>query len=104
MNHSQAQNVPTSDARLEALRAETRMSLISLEGNLNARTQELKADILRSHAELDAKSDRRLHELEMRVWRIELRIELNRLALLIMLVNVVLTVGVTTLLDAFTHL
>ena len=59
----------------------------------------LEADIRCSHAKLDAKINRRLWELEMRIWRIEL----NRLTLLLMLVNVLVTAGVTALLDAFKH-
>jgi hypothetical protein len=70
---------------------------MKLESNLNASVRELNSDILRSHAELDAKIDRRPGGLETRMERTEL----NRWGLLIMLGNVALSAGATALLNAF---
>ena len=124
MMHAQFVTVPILDARLQELRAETRVSLMSLESKLNAGFQELKGDIRRSHAELDAKIDHKCGELDAKIDRgcgeLNARIdrrcgeletkmeaikaELMRWVFLVMLGNVALAAGATAVLNAFKHL
>jgi hypothetical protein len=56
--HAQFVTVPIFDARLQELKAETRVSLMSIESKLSASVQELKSDILRSGAELETRMER----------------------------------------------
>ena len=52
MMHAQFVTIPILDARLQELRADTRIALMSFENKLNANVQELKSLI----AELEAKN------------------------------------------------
>src|ERR1700738_2892832 len=63
MMHAQFVTVPILDARLQELRAETRICLMSLESKLSASIQDLKSEMLRSHAELEVKMERSRAEL-----------------------------------------
>jgi hypothetical protein len=98
MMHSQFVTVPILDARLQEFKAETRIALMGLESKLNASVQELKADILRSRAELDA----RIGGLETKMERN--KAELIRWVFLVMLGNVALSAGTTALLNALKHI
>jgi hypothetical protein len=80
MMHSHFVTVPILDARLQELKAETRIALMGLEGKLSASVQELKAEMERNKAEL------------------------VRWVFLVMLGNVALSAGATALLNAFKHL
>jgi hypothetical protein len=80
MTHAQFVTVPILDARLHELRAEMRVSLANLESKLNASVQNLRADMLRAHAEL------------------------VRWVFLTMLGNVALSAGATAVLNAFRHI
>jgi hypothetical protein len=71
---------------------------MGLESKLNASVQELKADILRSRAELDA----RIGELETKMERN--KTELIRWVFLVMLGNVALSAATTALLNALKHI
>jgi hypothetical protein len=82
MMHAQFVTVPILDARLQELRAETRISLM-----------ELKSDILHSRVELEAKIDRRYGELETTIERT--KAELIRWVSPVKLGNVALTAGAT---------
>jgi hypothetical protein len=84
--------VPILDARLNELRAELRISLMSLENKLNASIQELKSDMLRMETRLEARFETRLEQNKA---------ELVRWVFLVMLGNVALTAGATALLNAF---
>jgi hypothetical protein len=79
--------IPILDARLNELRAEMRISLMSLENKLNASIQELKSDMLR----MDVRFEARLEQTKA---------ELVRWVFLVMLGNVALTAGATALLNA----
>jgi hypothetical protein len=98
MTHAQFVTVPILDARLQEFRTETRISLMSLDSKLSASVQELKSDILQSHAALEAKIDRRYGELETAMERI--KAELIRWVFLVMLGSVALTAGATAVLKA----
>jgi hypothetical protein len=124
MMYAQFVTVPILDARLQELRAETRIALLSLEakvdrgfdeletkferrcGELEAKFErrcgELETKFERRFGELDAKIDRRYGELETAMERI--KAELIRWVFLVMLGNVALTAGVTAVLNAFKHL
>jgi hypothetical protein len=113
MTHAQLVTVPILDARLQELRAETRMALMNLESKLNASVQELKSEILHSRAELEAKFDRRFGDLDAKIDRRygeletameRIKAELIRWVFLVMLGNVALTAGATAVLNAFKHL
>jgi hypothetical protein len=87
MMHAQLVTVPILDARLQELRADTRISLMGLESKLSTSTQDLKSDMLR----LETKMER-------------IKAELVRWVSLVMLGNVALTAGATAVLNAFKHL
>jgi hypothetical protein len=89
--HAQFVTVPIFDARLQELKAETRVSLMNIESKLSASVQELKSDILRSSAELETRMERT-------------KAEIVRWVFLVMLGNVALTAGATAVLNAFRHL
>jgi len=88
--YAQLVTVPIFDARLQDLRAETRVSFMSIESKLSTSVQELKSDILRSSAELETRMERT-------------KAELVRWVFLVMLGNVALTAGATAVLNAFRH-
>jgi hypothetical protein len=113
MMYAQFVTVPILDARLQELRAETRIALLSLEAKVDRgfdeleakferRCGELETKFERRFGELDAKIDRRYGELETAMERI--KAELIRWVFLVMLGNVALTAGVTAVLNAFKHL
>ncbi|MDB6156773.1 MAG: hypothetical protein JWO04_479 [Gammaproteobacteria bacterium] len=79
--------IPILDARLNELRAEMRICLMSLENKLNASIQELKSDMLR----MDVRFEARLEQTKAK---------LVRWVFLVMLGNVALTAGATALLNA----
>jgi hypothetical protein len=89
--HSQFVTVPILEARLQELKADTRIALMGLESKLTSSVQELKADILRSRAELETIMERT-------------KAELVRWVFLVMLGNVALSTGATALLNAFKHI
>ncbi|MEA3179416.1 MAG: hypothetical protein QOI59_2939 [Gammaproteobacteria bacterium] len=88
MTQAQFVTVPILDARLHEVRAEIRV----LEGKLDASTKEHKADMQRLAAELNAKIETKLAEMEAR---------LVRWVFLVMLGNVALSLAATTVLNAF---
>jgi hypothetical protein len=94
--------VPILDARLQELKGETRISLMSLEATIDRRSAELDRKIDRIYTELDAKIDRKWGELETRMERN--KAELIRWVFLVMLGNVALSAGATALLNAFKNL
>jgi hypothetical protein len=102
MMHAQFVTVPILDARLQELRAETRMSLMSLEGTIDRKFGELDGKVDRRCAELDAKIDRRCGDLETKLEAT--KAELMRWVFLVMLANVALSAGATAVLNAFKHL
>jgi hypothetical protein len=102
MMHAQFVTVPILDARLQELRAETRMSLMGLEATIDRKFGELDGKIDRRCAELDAKIDRRCGDLETKMEAT--KAELMRWVLLVMLGNVALSAGATAVLNAFKHL
>jgi hypothetical protein len=129
--HAQFVTVPILDARLQELRAEIRISAMSLESKLSASVQELKSTILAVEAksdfklgELESRIDLKLSGLESRVDRkwvelksnldrrfseLETRMERNKAELirwvfLVMLGNVALSAGATAVLGAFKHI
>jgi hypothetical protein len=102
MMHAQFVTVPILDARLQDLRAETRVALMSLEAKLDHRFGELESKVDRTFGELDAKIDRRCGELEIAMERI--KAELIRWVFLVMLGNVALTAGAAAGLNALRHL
>jgi hypothetical protein len=113
MMHAQLVTVPILDARLQELRAETRVSLMSLEATIDRKSGELDAKIDRKFGELDGKIDRRCAELDAKIDRrcgdLETKMEatkaeLMRWVLLVMLGNVALSAGATAVLNAFKHL
>jgi tetrahydromethanopterin S-methyltransferase subunit G len=65
--HAQFVTVPILDARLQELRADMRIGLMSLETKSDGRFGELKAKIDRRCGELDAKIDRRFGELDAKI-------------------------------------
>ena|SRR6266567_9096383 len=79
--------VPILDARLQELRTEMRISLMSLENKFNASIQELKSDMLRMEARFEARLE-------------QTKAELVRWVFLVMLGNVALSAGATALLNA----
>jgi hypothetical protein len=105
--------VPILDARLQELRGETRISLMSLEATIDRRSAELDRKIDRIFTELDRKIDRIYTELDAKIDRkwgeLETRMERNKAELirwvfLVMLGNVALSAGATALLNAFKNL
>jgi hypothetical protein len=102
MMHAQFVTVPILDARLQELRAETRMSLMSLEATIDRKFGELDGKIDRRCTELDAKIDRRCGDLETKMEAT--KAELMRWVFLVMLGNVALSAGATAVLNAFKHL
>jgi hypothetical protein len=88
MTQAQFVTVPILDARIHEVRAEIRV----LEGKLDASTKEHKADMQRLAAELNAKIETKLAEMEAR---------LVRWVFLFMLGNVALSLAATTVLNAF---
>jgi hypothetical protein len=89
--HAQFVTVPIFDARLQELKAEARVSLMSIESKLSTSVHELKSDILRLGAELETRLERT-------------KVELVRWVFLVMLGNVALTAGATAVLNAFRQL
>lgn len=87
MMHAQLVTVPILDARLQQLRADTRISLMGLESKLGTSNQDLKSDMLRLETKME-----------------QIKAELVRWVLLVMLGNVALTAGATAVLNAFKHL
>ena len=79
--HAQFVTVPILDARLQALKAEMSVSLISLEGRLSASIQELKTEL----------------KTEME----RTKADLVRWVFLAMLGNVTLSAGATFVVNAF---
>ena len=77
MMQAQFVTVPILDARLQELRADTRIALMGMESKLTSRIQELDTRLERTKAEL------------------------VRWVFLVMLGNVALSVGATALLNAF---
>jgi hypothetical protein len=102
MMHAQFVTIPILDARLQELRAETRMSLMSLEATIDRKFGELDGKIDRRCTELDAKIDRRCGDLETKMEAT--KAELMRWVFLVMLGNVALSAGATAVLNAFKHL
>lgn len=102
MTQAEFVTVPILDVRLHELRADTRMSLLSLENKVDARFQDLKSEMERRFGETDAKVDRKCGELELKMERI--KAELIRWVFLVMLGNVALSAGATAALNALNHL
>jgi hypothetical protein len=102
MMHAQFLTVPILDARLQELRAQTRMSLMSLEATIDRKFGELDGKIDRRCAELDAKIDRRCGDLETKMEAT--KAQLMRWVFLVMLGNVALSAGATAVPNAFKHL
>lgn len=69
MTKSEFVTVPILDARLHELRADTRMSLLTLEHTMNAGFQDLKSGMDRRFGEMDAKMDRRFGEMDAKMDR-----------------------------------
>jgi hypothetical protein len=69
MMNAQFVTVPILDSRLQELKAQTRISLMSLEATIDRRYNELDAKIDRKFGELDAKMDRRYGELDAKIDR-----------------------------------
>jgi hypothetical protein len=88
MTQAEFVTVPILDARLHEVRAEIRV----LEGKLDASAREHRADTQRLGAELNAKIETKLAQMEAR---------LVRWIFLVMLGNVALSLAVTTVLNAF---
>jgi hypothetical protein len=97
MTKSEFVTVPILDARLHELRADTRMSLLSLEHKMDARFQDLKTGMDRRFAETDARVDRKCGDLELKMERI--KADLVRWVFLVMLGNVALSAGATAALN-----
>ena len=98
MTQAQFVTVPILDARLAEVRAEIRV----LEGKLNANVKELRADMQRLSAELDAKlsakMDTQFAKIETMLAQLEAK--LVRWVFLVMLGNVALSLAATTVLNA----
>jgi hypothetical protein len=96
--HAQLLTVPVLGARMQELRAETRISLMAIESKLStfnsevgAKIQGIKSDIGQSRAELEVKMEATKAELEVKVEAI--KAELVRWVFLAMLGNVALSAG-----------
>ena len=79
------------DARLHELRAEMRISLMSLESKVNASIQDLRSELLRLESRFEARLE-------------QTKAELVRWVFLTMLGNVALSAATTALLNAFRHI
>lgn len=116
--HAQLVTVPILDARMQELRADTRISLMAIEHKLDAKIQEVKTEIGQVRGELEATMERVKGELERKMEAMESRLEgrmeglegrvdakmqgikaeLMRWVLLVMLGNVTLSAGVAAIL------
>ncbi len=89
--HAQFVTVPILEARLQELRAEIRISAMSLESKLSASVQELRSNILAVEGKLETRMERN-------------KAELIRWVFLVMLGNVALSACATAVLSAFKHI
>jgi hypothetical protein len=69
MTHAQFVTVPILDARLQELRADTRIALMSIENKLSTGFQEVDAKIDRGFAEFAGKTDHKFGEFEGKIDR-----------------------------------
>jgi hypothetical protein len=90
MTHAQFVTVPILDARLQELRADTRIALMSIENKLSTGFQEVDAKIDRTFADLVARME-------------GTKAELVRWVFLVLLGNVALGAGAAAMLEAVKH-
>jgi hypothetical protein len=97
--------VPILDARLAELKADMRISLMSLEGKLSELKSHVEKRIELSAADLESKTDlSRTHlEKKIEVTNERTKAELVRWVFLVMLGNVALSAGATAILNVLQH-
>jgi hypothetical protein len=119
MTHAQFVTVPILDARLQELRADTRIALMSIENKLSTGFQEVDAKIDRTFAEFAGKIDHKFGEVDCGFAKLEGKIdqkfaelvarmegtkaELVRWVFLVLLGNVALGAGAAAMLEAVKH-